>query len=96
MFEFDVLSEVAPVPCDPDIISILERQTKERAMRPMHMPSGAAHDAQIMARLAPVGMIFVPSIDGRSHSPAEWSHWEDIETGANLALGALLEMAGAR
>lgn len=96
MFEFDVLSEVAPVPCDPDVIDVLTRKAGERGMKALAMPSGAAHDAQIMSRIAPVGMIFVPSIDGRSHSPAEWSHWEDIEIGANLALAALLEMAGAK
>ena len=93
MFEYDVLSEVAPVPCDPDIVDVLRKHATERGMNFMELPSGAAHDAQIMARIAPVGMIFVPSIDGRSHSPAEWSHWEDIETGANLTLSALLELA---
>jgi N-carbamoyl-L-amino-acid hydrolase len=57
------------------------------------MPSGAAHDAQIMARLTRSGMIFVPSKNGRSHSSAEWTDWEYIEAGANVALHTLLRLA---
>jgi N-carbamoyl-L-amino-acid hydrolase len=57
------------------------------------MPSGAAHDAQIMGRLWPVGMIFVPSRGGVSHSPAEWSPWTDIEAGANVLLKTLVSLA---
>ena len=56
------------------------------------MPSGAGHDAQDMARLAPVGMIFIPSIGGISHSPKEFSRQPDIENGGNVLLGALLRV----
>jgi len=96
MFEFDILSEVQPVDCDPDIMAAIAQSSQELGIQSMHMPSGAAHDAQIIARLTPVGMIFVPSKDGRSHSAAEWTHWEDIERGANVALHTLLKMAEAR
>ena len=54
------------------------------------MPSGAGHDAQEMARLGPVGMIFVPSIGGISHSPKEFSRPQDIENGANVLLQSVL------
>jgi N-carbamoyl-L-amino-acid hydrolase len=54
------------------------------------MPSGAGHDAQEMARVGPVGMIFVPSIGGISHSPKEYSTPRDIENGANVLLQAVL------
>ncbi len=95
-FGFDVLSEVEPAPCDPEIVGIIERQAGIRGLKSLRMPSGAAHDAQIMSRIAPIGMVFVPSKDGRSHSPAEWTAWEDIEAGANVMLGTLLELAGSR
>lgn len=94
MFEFEVESEIAPVSCDPDLIAVLERQREALGLNGRVMPSGAAHDAQIMASLAPVAMIFVPSRDGKSHSPEEWSALADIEAGANLMLGALQELAG--
>jgi N-carbamoyl-L-amino-acid hydrolase len=54
------------------------------------MPSGAGHDAQAMAQLGPMGMIFIPSIGGISHSPKEFSTPEDITNGANVLLRAVL------
>lgn len=54
------------------------------------MPSGAGHDAQEIARIGPVGMIFVPSINGISHSPKEFSRPRDIENGANVLLETVL------
>jgi N-carbamoyl-L-amino-acid hydrolase len=56
------------------------------------MPSGAGHDAQDMARIGPVGMIFIPSIGGISHSPKELSRPQDIENGANVLLGAVMKV----
>jgi beta-ureidopropionase / N-carbamoyl-L-amino-acid hydrolase len=58
----------------------------------MRLPSGAGHDAQMMAQIAPMGMIFVPSVGGVSHSPKELTHWDDCARGANVLLGAVLEM----
>ena len=58
------------------------------------MPSGAGHDAQEMARIGPVGMIFIPSKDGISHSPKEFSKPLDIENGANVLLHTLLALDG--
>jgi hypothetical protein len=59
------------------------------------LPSGAGHDAQNLADLCPTGMIFIPSIDGISHSPAEFSQWEDCVNGANVLLGAAIRLAQA-
>lgn len=58
----------------------------------MRLPSGAGHDAQQIARLCPMGMIFVPSIGGISHSPRELTSWDDCVRGANVLLGAVLEL----
>jgi N-carbamoyl-L-amino-acid hydrolase len=54
------------------------------------MPSGAGHDAQAMAQLGPMGMIFIPSVGGISHSPKEFSRPNDIVNGANVLLRAVL------
>lgn len=93
MFDFEILSRVEPVPCAPRIVAAIEENADRLRFQAVRMPSGAAHDAQIMAQVAPIGMIFVPSKGGRSHSPAEWTAWKDIEDGANLALQTLLTLA---
>lgn len=95
MFEFDIISEINPVRCSKQIIDIIHKTAEDIGVKYRHINSGAVHDAQIISRIAPVGMIFVPSKDGRSHSPAEWTYWEDIEIGANLYLQSLLEMANS-
>jgi N-carbamoyl-L-amino-acid hydrolase len=61
-----------------------------------HIPlgSGAGHDAQSLAHLCPVGMIFVPSVGGFSHSPKEFTEWDDCVNGANVLLQAVLRIAG--
>jgi len=59
----------------------------------MTLPSGAGHDAQILASVAEVGMIFIPCVDGISHSPQENIDWSDLEKGANLLLQVLIRLA---
>lgn len=54
------------------------------------MPSGAGHDAQNMAHIAPTAMIFVPSVDGISHSPKELTRWEDCANGAEVLYRTIL------
>jgi N-carbamoyl-L-amino-acid hydrolase len=56
----------------------------------MRLPSGAGHDAQMMAKIGPIGMIFVPSVDGISHSPKELTRWQDCTNGANVLLQTIL------
>lgn len=92
-FEFDVLSEIEPVDCHERVMAAVEHACRRLDVTPLRMPSGAAHDTQMMARIAPAGMIFVPSRGGRSHSPAEWTAPADIERGANVLLHTLLELA---
>ena len=57
------------------------------------MPSGAGHDAQMMARVCPTGMVFVPSVKGISHNPAEHTEPEDLVAGANVLLRTLVKLA---
>ncbi len=93
MFEFDVLSEIEPTQCDPAVVERIAATADELAIETRRMVSGAAHDTQSLARVTRAAMIFVPSKEGRSHSIAEWTDWEDIETGANLLLQTLLRLA---
>jgi len=81
-----------PAPTDPRIRQLVDDSSKELGLTTKLMPSGATHDAQNIARLAPIGMIFIPSIAGISHSPREYSQPEDITNGANVLLHALLKL----
>jgi N-carbamoyl-L-amino-acid hydrolase len=93
MFEFVVLSEIAPVQCADRVLKAIESSVNDLKLPATHLSSGAAHDAQIIAGIAPTGMIFVPSKEGRSHSAAEWTAWNDIEAGANTLLNTLKQLA---
>ncbi len=93
MFEFEVLSDIAPVACDREIQEIITQTSHDLGHSYKALPSGAAHDAQKLARLTRAGMIFVPSKEGRSHSAAEWTAWSDIEAGADVLLNSLYRLA---
>jgi len=70
----------------------IERASGARGLASARLPSGAGHDAQMMAQLGPMGMIFVPSVGGVSHSPKELTTWQDCTNGANVLLAAVLEL----
>ena len=91
-FDFKEINVNIPAPTDPQIRSMISVAARELGLTTKLMPSGAGHDAQDMARLGPVGMIFVPSIGGISHSPREFSRPEDIANGANVLLHTLLKI----
>jgi N-carbamoyl-L-amino-acid hydrolase len=86
---------VEPVPLDPAIQSAVAGAVSRLGLRARAMPSGAGHDSQNLARITPTGMIFVPSVAGRSHSPAEHTGWGDVENGANVLLATLIELASS-
>ena len=71
---------------------MVEDASNALGLSSQRMPSGAGHDAQSMALLCPVGMIFVPSVAGISHAPEEYTDLEDITNGSNVLLRALLEI----
>jgi len=76
--DLDLLSREEPVPADPAVCSALA-EAADRTGRPyLRLPSHAGHDANQMAKIAPVGMLFAPSRDGRSHCPEEWTEPDDI------------------
>jgi beta-ureidopropionase / N-carbamoyl-L-amino-acid hydrolase len=86
--------EVASKPAiaDPMIRQIIKSEAEKLGLSTKSLPSGAGHDAQEMARIAPMGMIFIPSKDGISHAPDEFSTKEDIANGANVLLGTILAL----
>ena len=91
-FDFKEINVNTPAPTDPQIRSLISESARELGLTTKLLPSGAGHDAQDMARLGPVGMIFVPSVAGISHSPREFSRPEDIANGANVLLHTLLKL----
>ncbi len=91
-FEFKEINVNVPAPTDERIRLMIDQSAKELGLTTKLMPSGAGHDAQDMARLGPVGMIFVPSVGGISHSPREFSRPQDIANGANVLLHTLLRI----
>ena len=93
MFEFDIITRMEPVQMSTEIQKIIEANANKMKLDYQYMPSGAGHDAQFMTKVAHSGLIFVPSKDGQSHSPSEWTDLADIEVGANLLLNSILETA---
>jgi len=91
-FDFKEINANVPAPTDNRIRSFIVEAARELGLSTKLMPSGAGHDAQDMAQLGPVGMIFVPSVGGISHSPREFSYPEDIANGANVLLHTLLKL----
>jgi N-carbamoyl-L-amino-acid hydrolase len=87
-------SETSTIPSltDPRLREAIAESAKKLELSYKPMPSGAGHDAQSMAKIAPIGMIFIPSVDGFSHSPKEHSRPGDIENGANVLLHTILEI----
>jgi N-carbamoyl-L-amino-acid hydrolase len=84
-----------PAQMSPHIQSIIDEVARELGHKTHWMNSGAGHDAQVLAKISQAGMIFVPSREGRSHSPAEFTDWDQIENGANVLLNTLLRLADA-
>jgi len=93
-FEYEELSWLDPRPCDEDVIAAFERQAVRLGGDPLRMPSGAGHDTQFLTEITRAGMIFVPSVGGVSHAPDEWTHWADVELGADVLLATAMEFLG--
>jgi N-carbamoyl-L-amino-acid hydrolase len=81
-----------PAIATPEVQAAIEQAAAGLQLKTLRLPSGAGHDAQMMARLGPMGMIFVPSRAGISHSPHEFTSWHDCANGANVLLQTVLLM----
>jgi len=81
-----------PAPTDPHVQKYIIEAARGLGLTSLLMLSGAGHDAQNLARIAPTGMIFVPSVGGISHSPKEYTRPEDMENGVNVLLHTILKI----
>ena len=82
-----------PVVFDPRVVSLVESTAECLGLSVQRMPSGAGHDAQILAEVCPAGMVFVPSVKGISHNPAEHTEPDDLVAGANVLLNTVVALA---
>jgi len=94
-FSFAQFYESPAALTDGRLQDIVDDSARALGLTAVRMPSGAGHDAQSLAPLAPIGMIFVPSVDGISHAPAEFTAEGDITNGANVLLRTLLALDGS-
>ena len=86
------LARFEPVVFDDRVIDCVEKIALAQGNTVQRMPSGAGHDAQMLARVCPSGMIFVPSVKGISHNPAEFTDTDDLVAGANILLQTMLSL----
>jgi len=87
--ELSWLSQEAPVACHPTLRRLLAQAVQELGVDPVELASGASHDAAHLARLGPMGMLFIPSRGGRSHCPEEWTDPEQVALGTAALLQAV-------
>ena len=87
-----IVSDNQPTPCDAGLLAVLDTACDTAGARHRRMASGAGHDTAWMARMTKAAMIFVPCVDGRSHSPDEFATTEDIALGAAVLLNAVIAL----
>ena len=95
-FETEVLQRMTPISCSEAVRGAVRAACEELGFEAYGLASGAAHDGMQLVGLCPVGMIFVRSKEGVSHSPEEWSSKEDCTAGANVLYHATLDLASRR
>ncbi|MCL1124275.1 Zn-dependent hydrolase [Shewanella surugensis] len=87
------MARLEPVTFDLDLVQLIEKSAKELELTVCRMTSGAGHDAQMMARICPAAMIFVPSAKGISHNPREYTSAEDLNAGVKVLLRTIKQLA---
>jgi len=91
-FSTKILADFSPISFNDEIINLIEEEIKQTKLSYKKLPSGAGHDAQMLARRSKAGMIFIPSKDGISHNAKEFSKNEDIENATNILLNIALKL----
>ncbi|HEY0294874.1 MAG TPA: Zn-dependent hydrolase [Bordetella sp.] len=87
------LARFEPVAFDPMVVDLVAQEAAALGLSTLRLPSGAGHDAQMLARVCPTGMIFVPSVDGLSHNVREHTAPQDLANGAQVLLQVALRLA---
>lgn len=88
-----VLARFEPVVFHSSVVDMVEKIATHQGNTVSRLPSGAGHDAQMLARVCPTAMIFVPSKNGISHNPAEYTSPQELEAGANVLLHTMITLA---
>ena len=88
-----VLARFEPVEFDDQLTDLIKDLAQLHNRSVMLMPSGAGHDAQMLARVCPSTMIFTPSVQGISHNPAEFTHTDDLVAGTNILMDTMWALA---
>ncbi|MGE0770403.1 MAG: M20 family metallo-hydrolase [Cyclobacteriaceae bacterium] len=96
IISYESINEDLPATSDPRIQKLIEASAKDLKLTYKYMPSGAGHDSQDIALIAPVGMIFVPSRAGISHSPKEYTSPQDMANGASVLYHTILKIDKAQ
>lgn len=91
--EIEEMLDVKPVKMSKEIIKSFEKNADSNGFSYIKMLSGAGHDAMVMANITDVGLIFVPSKDGRSHCPEEWTDYEDLQKGIEVIYNTILDLS---
>lgn len=91
--ETEIPIEHTPIDLSDEVVDTIEESAEEIDIKTLRMDSGAGHDSQNIAEKVKTGMIFVPSVDGISHSPMEWTEWDDIEKGTKVITQAVKNLA---
>lgn len=86
----EVINDIAAALSDPSVQSVIREAARSAGLSTADMPSGAVHDAGEISRIAPMGMIFVPSHDGISHAPQEFTSWDDSANGVEVLYRSIL------
>ena len=91
---WQVINQDPPALCDPSLVALVEGKAAAEGFSHRRMISRAYHDSLFMAQVCPTAMVFVPSKDGISHRPDEYSSPEEIANGVRVLAGALDALAG--
>ena len=86
---YTIVAEVEPSIMSNEVMDAIRSSVKSLGFSYMDMPSGAGHDTIPISKISKAGMIFVPSIKGLSHTPLEWTDFEDVERGVEVLEGAV-------
>lgn len=95
LVEFERLTDTYPMQCDATLMQHIEAACESEKCSYQRMSSGAGHDAAFIAKIAPSAMIFVPSVNGKSHCPEEWTHESDLSRGVAVLMQTLLSVDAA-
>jgi N-carbamoyl-L-amino-acid hydrolase len=90
--EWTSLMRDAPLTVAPEMVTAAEGAARAVGVPWRRLTSGASHDANHMARLCPIGLLFIPCRDGRSHCPEEWAEADHLATGARVLLEMVLRL----